>query len=102
MPESEILKDTRISEYHAQTTTVKGHESTPYQTLSGCDFIVDNMNDTYLGQAVSPAKGHESKSYKMLSSSVGLFFNFTIVKMKGQINEMQTNSAFRKALSQSI
>ena len=43
-----------------------------------------------------------AKLYKMLSISVGLFFNFTILKMKGQINEMQTNLAFRKALSQSI
>ena len=52
----------------------------------GCDFIDDNKNDKYSGQAVLPAKGHESRLYKTPSSSVGLFFTFTIVKMKGQIN----------------
>ena len=40
----------------------------------------------YVGQALLPAKGRESVSYETPSITTGLFFNFTIVKMKGQRN----------------
>ena len=59
-----------------------------YKTVSEfVIFIFDNIIDTYLGQAILPAKGHHMSSYQTPSSTVGLFFNFTLVKMKGQIND---------------
>ena len=68
--------------------TVKGHESTSFKTLSGfVIFIFDNLNDTFIGQAILPAKGHESMLCKTPRSNASLFFNFTLVKMKGQIND---------------
>ena len=36
-----------------------------------------------LGIAIILVKGHESKQYYALRIIVGLFYNFTIVKMKG-------------------
>ena len=36
-----------------------------------------------MGQAILTVKGHEPMSYKMPSGIAGLFFNFTLVKMKG-------------------
>ena len=56
-------------------------------TVSVCVFILDTANDTYMGQAILRAKGHESMSYKTPSSNAGLFFNFTLAKMKRQIND---------------
>ena len=50
-------------------------------------FIFDTLYDTNTGLAILPAKGHESMSYKTPSSNAGLFFNFTLVKMKGLIND---------------
>ena len=35
------------------------------------------------GVAIIIVKGHESKQYNALCVIVGLFYNFTIVKMKG-------------------
>ena len=46
------------------------------------------MIDTYKGQAIIPVKGHESMLYKTPSSNAGLFFNFTLVKVKGLIIEL--------------
>ena len=49
-------------------------------------LLCDKLLDVNFGSAIILVKGHESKLYKTPCSIASLFFDFTYVKMKGQIN----------------